>query len=256
MHFFRSIRVLVAAGCVVAWLGVAYTAEKSASSMADAATKFLSSLTPEQRQKAAFAFDGDERLKWHFIPTEMFPRNGLTVGDDDRGAAEARPCPPAVRAQPARLHDRDRDHGSRDDPERDRKRRPAGGSRGTRRQRAGARPGPLLLFSLRDAVGARRVGLARGRPPRLVELHGRQRQLRRRVAVVLRDQPGRGPRWSEEGHPDSGDAGRLRAGAPDGARRGPAQAGGDRRRRAERHLDDERGRHQAAGAGRHRRRPV
>ena len=58
MHFFRSIRVLVAAGCVVAWLGVAYTAEKSASSMADAATKFLSSLTPEQRQKAAFAFDG------------------------------------------------------------------------------------------------------------------------------------------------------------------------------------------------------
>jgi len=81
MHFFRSIRVLVAAGCVVAWLGVAYTAEKSASSMADAATKFLSSLTPEQRQKAAFAFDGDERLKWHFIPTEMFPRNGLTVGD-------------------------------------------------------------------------------------------------------------------------------------------------------------------------------
>ena len=71
----------LAAGCVVAWLGVAYTAEKSASSMADAATKFLSSLTPEQRQKAAFAFEGDERLTWHFIPTEMFPRNGLTVGD-------------------------------------------------------------------------------------------------------------------------------------------------------------------------------
>ena len=69
-------------------------------------------------------------------------------------------------------------------------------------------------------------------------------------------QPGRGPRRAEEGHPDSGDAGRFRAGAADGARRGPAQAGGDRRRRAERHLDDERGRHQAAGAWRHRRRPV
>ena len=48
---------------------------------ADAATKFLSSLTPEKRQKAAFAFESDERLKWHFIPTEMvtFGRKGLPM---------------------------------------------------------------------------------------------------------------------------------------------------------------------------------
>jgi hypothetical protein len=47
--------------------------------MADAAVKLLSSLTPEQRQQGAFAFATDERLHWHFIPTEMFPRKGLLI---------------------------------------------------------------------------------------------------------------------------------------------------------------------------------
>ena len=26
-----------------------------------------------------FPFESDERLHWNFIPTETFPRNGLTV---------------------------------------------------------------------------------------------------------------------------------------------------------------------------------
>jgi hypothetical protein len=54
-------------------------ADRSSSAMSVAATKFLVSLTPEQRQQAVFAFDGDERLHWHFIPTEMFQRRGLTI---------------------------------------------------------------------------------------------------------------------------------------------------------------------------------
>jgi hypothetical protein len=49
--------------------------------MADSATKFLSSLTPEQRQQAAFPFEGEERLRWNFIPTETFPRKGLLIKD-------------------------------------------------------------------------------------------------------------------------------------------------------------------------------
>jgi hypothetical protein len=73
--------MILAVLCAFAWLAVAQTAEKSAASMADAATKFLGSLTPEQRQKAAFAFDSEQRLRWHFIPTEMFPRTGLIVGE-------------------------------------------------------------------------------------------------------------------------------------------------------------------------------
>ncbi len=53
----------------------------SAASMAAAANALLGSLTAEQRGKAAFAFAGDERLRWHFIPIETFPRKGLTIND-------------------------------------------------------------------------------------------------------------------------------------------------------------------------------
>jgi len=47
--------------------------------MATAATALLKSLTPEQRQQATFSFDGDERTHWHFVPTEVFARHGLTL---------------------------------------------------------------------------------------------------------------------------------------------------------------------------------
>jgi hypothetical protein len=47
--------------------------------MADAARRLLGSLTPEQQRQASFAFANDERLHWHFIPTEMFPRKGLLI---------------------------------------------------------------------------------------------------------------------------------------------------------------------------------
>jgi len=56
-------------------------AERSSSTMASAATNFLSALTPEQRQQASFDFKSDERMHWHFIPTETFPRKGLLVRD-------------------------------------------------------------------------------------------------------------------------------------------------------------------------------
>jgi len=89
MKFVRLPRLILALTCAVACLAVVQTAEKSAASMADAAAKFLSSLTPEQRQKAAFAFDAEERLKWHFIPTEMFPRQGLIVGEMNEAQRKA-----------------------------------------------------------------------------------------------------------------------------------------------------------------------
>ena len=80
MRLLRSSRFLVACGLVMAGvIGTMVGAERSASTMASAANKFLESLTPEQRAQAALAFQSDEREKWHFIPTEMFSRNGLTV---------------------------------------------------------------------------------------------------------------------------------------------------------------------------------
>ena len=73
---------LAAAAIVAAAAGAAgslLAAARSSSAMADAATRLVTSLTPEQRQQAAFAFDTDERTHWHFIPTEMFPRQGLLI---------------------------------------------------------------------------------------------------------------------------------------------------------------------------------
>jgi hypothetical protein len=67
-----AILVLVGVG------GITLASQRSTAAMAGAASKWLTSLSPDQRQKATFAFDSDERLKWHFIPNEMFPRNGLT----------------------------------------------------------------------------------------------------------------------------------------------------------------------------------
>ena len=76
----RYPRLVLSVLCVLlAGAGAMVAAERSSSGMADAATAFLASLTPEQRQQAVFPFESDERTHWNFIPTETFPRNGLTV---------------------------------------------------------------------------------------------------------------------------------------------------------------------------------
>jgi Protein of unknown function (DUF3500) len=48
------------------------------SMMTETANRFLAALSPEQRAKATFAFNDDERMNWHFIPKE---RKGLTLGE-------------------------------------------------------------------------------------------------------------------------------------------------------------------------------
>jgi hypothetical protein len=72
-------RWVAAAILALSALGLKDAAGPSPAAMAVAATKFLESLTPEQRQQAMFPFDDNERTHWHFIPTELFPRNGLTL---------------------------------------------------------------------------------------------------------------------------------------------------------------------------------
>jgi Protein of unknown function (DUF3500) len=72
LSFAALVIVALAAGSMVA-------AERSSTAMATAATRLLDSLTPDERQQASFAFDSDERMHWHFIPTEMFARKGLLI---------------------------------------------------------------------------------------------------------------------------------------------------------------------------------
>ena len=75
----------VAALCVVlTFLGLAMAADRrSAAEMAGAATRFLSALTLEQRAQASFAFESEERFRWHFIPTgespASWPRQGVPL---------------------------------------------------------------------------------------------------------------------------------------------------------------------------------
>jgi hypothetical protein len=69
--------MLLVLGLLVALCGAAIAQQRSAPSKATAATNFLASLTPEQRQRATFAFDSGERMRWHFVP--QFERNGLQI---------------------------------------------------------------------------------------------------------------------------------------------------------------------------------
>lgn len=54
-------------------------ARRDVARMVAAAHDFVASLTPDQRSRAAFAFEDGERIRWHFIPTEMFDRHGVTL---------------------------------------------------------------------------------------------------------------------------------------------------------------------------------
>jgi hypothetical protein len=89
----RSPRLALSVVCVLAGgAGAMIAAERSSSAMAGAATAFVNSLTPEQRQQAVFPFESDERTRWHFIPTEGFSRKGVTVkelSEPQRTAAHA-----------------------------------------------------------------------------------------------------------------------------------------------------------------------
>src|SRR5437868_3272785 len=76
---------LVALMCALLGMAIMRAADKAPAAMAVAANRLLGSLTPEQKAKATFPFDADERLRWHYIPTGSsapgFPRYGLTLGD-------------------------------------------------------------------------------------------------------------------------------------------------------------------------------
>jgi len=50
----------------------------AASLMTECANRFLGALDPDQRGKATFPFDTDERMNWHYIPKE---RKGLALRD-------------------------------------------------------------------------------------------------------------------------------------------------------------------------------
>jgi hypothetical protein len=82
MSRLTALRLAVAVTLITACTGAAIMAsQKSAAAMQKAATQFLDSLSADQKARATFPFDSEERLRWHFIPNEMFPRKGLMIKD-------------------------------------------------------------------------------------------------------------------------------------------------------------------------------
>ncbi|MGH9386104.1 MAG: DUF3500 domain-containing protein [Vicinamibacterales bacterium] len=79
MSRLTALRLVVASSIVLIAGAAMVASQRSATAMANAANAWLTSLSPEQRTQATFAFDSEERLRWHFIPTWTFARKGLTI---------------------------------------------------------------------------------------------------------------------------------------------------------------------------------
>ncbi len=72
------VRALVALAILaLAQVSLLVATERSAATMTAAAAAFVDSLSTEQRHHAVFPYADAERLRWHFIPNEMFPRKGV-----------------------------------------------------------------------------------------------------------------------------------------------------------------------------------
>lgn len=67
--------VLVVAGV----MGSIVASQRTASAMATSANALLKSLDPEGRKKLALPLDSSDRTRWNFVPTSMFPRQGLPL---------------------------------------------------------------------------------------------------------------------------------------------------------------------------------
>src|SRR5436309_12661648 len=67
MHNSIRFRVLALLFCGIA-LAAAYNKTKTEGMMLDAASRFLDSLTPEQRAGTLLDFNGKDRTMWHYYP--------------------------------------------------------------------------------------------------------------------------------------------------------------------------------------------
>jgi hypothetical protein len=62
-------------------MGGMIASQRTGAAMTKSAQAFLDSLNAEQREKAADPLDSTDRTRWHFIPTNQFPREGLPLKD-------------------------------------------------------------------------------------------------------------------------------------------------------------------------------
>jgi hypothetical protein len=53
----------------------------AADEMVEAGQRFIAALSAEERSQAVMSMDDPDRTRWHYVPTEMHSRKGLTVQD-------------------------------------------------------------------------------------------------------------------------------------------------------------------------------
>jgi hypothetical protein len=92
----KTLRLCLLASIVAGLFGMAYLAQEQAPAgvqMADAANKYLDSLTAEQKAKGTFPFDSPERTRWFFVPRQddkrQPTRNGLRMEEMNDTQREA-----------------------------------------------------------------------------------------------------------------------------------------------------------------------
>ena len=203
LNALRSTRFLLALLVLLALVAGSMTAaERSARAMSDAAAKFVEGLTPDQKAKATFPFQSDQRTYWNFIPTETFPRQGLLMSEMNEAQRTA-----AHNLMKAGLSQRGYmtaivDHAARGDR--------SAASRRAQRAATGQSEGgagglvrdPLKYFVSIFGTPSRTadVGLARRGSSRVAALHGDQRTSGGERAHDVRIQSCRGEVGTEAGH--------------------------------------------------------
>lgn len=76
----RAVLALIAFSIVSSLALMQEAKPNSAAKMANAAQKFLASLSPELKAKASFPFDSKERLTWYFTPRQDKQKNPTRIG--------------------------------------------------------------------------------------------------------------------------------------------------------------------------------
>ncbi len=153
MSHLKLTRMTVACGLAIAGLaGGLIASQRAASNMVTAANKFLEGLTPEQRQQAALPLDSDDLTRWHYVPTNQFPRKGLPIKDMTEPQRKLAHDLLRTGLSQRGYTDGDRHHAT--------SRRCCGRSRAQPKPGGGLqpRPGALLLHDLRHALGEGRRG--------------------------------------------------------------------------------------------------
>jgi len=77
----RSVLFGLFLSTVIVLVGACWEGSRDVDRMSEAASSFLEALTEDQRALLTFDFHDEERMRFHFIPVEMFERRGVMIAD-------------------------------------------------------------------------------------------------------------------------------------------------------------------------------